>query len=203
MSVFKVNSNLLAYFYYYNVPEWYDCSFFFFPTDEEIEAQKSMPKDMWLLFQPGMSRLCCSNKNSKTSECDVGLFSCSCCLLSVLGDSAHASFQHTMFSPTSEPFRRLFPLPGVLFLLLYLVLKEAGYSILVISYILCQNVTRSPWHSLIFSMGKWKSCLLRILSTILDLEEMLPRYFPVIFLSHIIWAKNSTYHYAFHINVSI
>lgn len=43
------------------------------------------------------------------------------CLLSVLGDSAHASFQHTMFSPTSEPFHRLFPLPGVLFLLLYLV----------------------------------------------------------------------------------
>ena len=79
MSVLKVSSNLLAYFYY--VPEWYHCShFFFFPTDEEIEAQKSMPKDMWLLFQPGMSRLCCGKKSSKTSECNIGLFSCWCYL---------------------------------------------------------------------------------------------------------------------------
>ena len=87
-------------------------------------------------------------------------------------------------------------LPHKSFFLLHLVLKEAGLSILVISYILCQNVTRSHWYSLIFSMGKWKSCLLRILSTILDLE-MFPKYFLVIFLSHVIWAKNSTYHYFF------
>ena len=63
--------------------------------------------------------------------------------------------------------------------------RVAGYSILSISYILCQNVTRSHQDSLIFSMGKWKSCLLRILSTILDLEEVLPKYFLVIFFSHI------------------
>ena len=75
--------------------------------------------------------------------------------------------------------------------------REAGYSILGISYILCQNGTRSHQHSLIFSMGKWKSCLLRILSIILDLEEVFPKYFLVIFLSHIIWAKDSTYHYFF------
>ena len=64
--------------------------------------------------------------------------------------------------------------------------REAGYSILGISYILYQSVTRSHQDSLIFSMGKWKSCLLRILSTILDLEEVLPKYFLVIFFSHII-----------------
>ena len=64
--------------------------------------------------------------------------------------------------------------------------RETGYSILGISYILYQSVTRSHQDSLIFSMGKWKSCLLRILSTILDLEEVLPKYFLVIFFSHII-----------------
>ena len=81
--------------------------------------------------------------------------------------------------------------------------REAGYSILGISYILCQNGARSLQHSLIFSMGKWKSRLFRILSRILDLEEVFPKYFLVIFLSHIKWAKGSTYHYFFHIIVSI
>ena len=44
--------------------------------------------------------------------------------------------------------------------------REGDVSILGISYILCQNGTRSHQHSWIFSMGKWKSCLLRILSII-------------------------------------
>ena len=72
--------------------------------------------------------------------------------------------------------------------------REAGYSILGISYILCQNGTRSLQHSLIFSVRNWKSHLFRILSRILDLEEVFPKYFLVIFLSHMKWAKGSTYH---------
>lgn len=82
--------------------------FFFFLTDEEIESQKSMPKDMWLLFQPGMSRLCCSNKNSKTSECDGGLFSCSCSLFVVC-----ARRLCTCLIPTYDVFSYLWAFPQV------------------------------------------------------------------------------------------
>lgn len=63
---------MLAYFYYYNSPM--RMILFFFLTDEEMEAQKSIPKNVWLLYKSGWYRLCCSNKNSKTSEHNKVLF---------------------------------------------------------------------------------------------------------------------------------
>lgn len=82
--------------------------FFFFPSQMKVSLQKSMPKDMWLLFQPRMSRLCCSNKNSKTSECDgpVCFLAHALCLLSVLGDSA-------CLIPTCDVFSYLWAFPQV------------------------------------------------------------------------------------------
>lgn len=96
--------------------------FFFSPQMRKLRLRNPYPRTCGCCFSQECLGYAVVRRIPKPlSAIQVCFLADAICLFSVLGDSAQALFQHTMFSPSPEPFHRLFPLPGILFLLLYLV----------------------------------------------------------------------------------